>query len=137
MSTDTKINGAALELGLMLSEIDEHIRKAATCEQESLERGWKEGSAYSLAGYHLPGRALLLAILSDGGEAMVAKRGLTTLTESAKSVQGLAKQAEAHGMPEAAEKLRALASSIEGPDNIKVADAIDVLLDARCIIQAA
>ena len=133
----TIVKTATLEIGLMLEEIDRRLAEAYACQKTSVERGWKEGATYSIAGHHLPGRALLVAIIGEGGEAMVQRRELKTCPQATKDIKGLAKWAEATEMTEAAGKLREIAGEIEGPDNITVDGAIDALLDARSVLQQA
>jgi hypothetical protein len=135
--TKNKTTTGELEIGLILAEVDEHLARAHACEKSSLERGWTKGSTYSIAGSHIPGRALLVAIIGEGGEAMCVRRELAQTPRQTKAIQGLAKQMEKLEKPQAAHSLRALVEEIEGPDNISVQDAIDALLDARTIIQTA
>jgi hypothetical protein len=135
--TKNKTNTGELEIGLILAEVDEHLARANACEKASLERGWTKGSTYSIAGSHIPGRALLVAIIGEGGEAMCVRRELKQTPQGTKAIQGLAQQMEKLEKIDAAEELRALVVEIEGPDNINVQDAIDALLDARLIIQKA
>lgn len=136
-TTKTQTTAGELEIGLILAEIDEHLARANACEQSSLGRGWTKGSTYSIAGSHIPGRALLVAIIGEGGEAMCQRRSLAQTPASTKAIQGLAQQMEKFEKTEAAAQLRALVEEIEGPDNISVQDAIDALLDARSIVQKA
>jgi hypothetical protein len=136
-NTKTKTTAKELEIGLILAEVDEHLARANACEKSSLERGWTKGSTYSIAGSHIPGRALLVAIIGEGGEAMCNRRELKQTPQATKAIQGLAQQMEKLEKIEVAAELRALAEEIEGPDNINVQDAIDTLLDARSIIQRA
>ena len=139
MATTTKTQATAgeLEIGLILAEVDEHLARANACEQSSLDRGWTKGSTYSIAGSHIPGRALLVAIIGEGGEAMCVRRELKQTPAQTKAIQGLTQQMEKLEKIDAAAELRALAEEIEGPDNITVQDAIDALLDARSIVQKA
>ena len=124
-------------LSLMLAEVDEHLTEAVRCNASSVERGWKEAATYSVGGYALSGRTLLIAILTDGGSAMCQARSITPVFPKTASIVGLAAQADQAECSDAAEKLRELAASVAGPDNITVRDAIDALLDARSIIQNA
>ena len=124
-------------LSLMLAEVDEHLAEAVRCNASSVERGWKEDATYSVAGYALPGRALLIAILTDGGVAACKARSIETVFRKTASLTGLAAQADSADCSNAAEKLRELAATVEGPDNITVREAINALLDARSIIQSA
>lgn len=137
MRSTLAVKPAELEISLMLEETERHLRDANACQKTSRERGWTEGATYSLAGYHLPGRALLVAIIGEGGHAMAKKRNLAHCPQKTLEIEGFAAWAERAGLEDEAAMLRDLAEKIEGPDNITVSDAVDALLDVRSILQHA
>lgn len=115
---------------LILSDMTELLAKA-----EKMATGI-EGSCFSLAGFALPGRLQLAAIVGEGVTHYQALRGAPCVNSSvAAQWDGIAATLQANGSTDAAALLFAVAAEIsDGPDNITAVSAVSFIRKAMAII---
>jgi hypothetical protein len=93
-------------------------------------------AAFSLAGFAIPGRLQVAAIIGDGATYQAARRGVQIVSNDvAMRWGGWAFELQSSD-PAKAAALRALAGEIaDGPDNIRASDAIDAFEQAIAILE--
>ena len=115
---------------LILSDMTELLAKA-----EKMAAGI-EGSCFSLAGFAIPGRLQLAAIVGEGVTHYQALRLAPCVNASvAAQWDGIAATLQANGSTDAAALLFAVAAEIcDGPDNITATSAVSFIKKSMAII---
>ena len=123
-------NKSDIATSLIMSDMTELLAKA-----EKMSSGI-EGSCFSLAGFALPGRLQLAAIVGEGVTHYQALRGAPCVNSSvAAQWDGVAATLRANGSDKAADTLFALAAEIaDGPDNITAVSAVSFIRQSLVVL---